>query len=558
MLSYDASFWEKVRTEPMYNRYRKELEALYQEHCCVPPVLLPYSKYKLYFETGDRKTFEALYFSRRRQLSYALLMYLIYGNKEYRICLQDIVWAICDEFTWAVPAHVRCSEIAEEQLMSIDLFCSETGLFLCETLALTQERLDKRVRDRVKYEVNRRIIQNFLNTPSFHWETATNNWASACACQVAGAFLYLAPEHFGQIRSRIENAMQCFLSGFGDDGCCREGMSYWIYGFGHFAIYCELLSTIEPDAFGVFQNPKIKNIAQFYQKTILRGGAAVTFADAQPRALYDPGIFHLLKKIYGSDFQIAPEQYAMPLNRLGGVTRLTRAFLYYNPRDNEPEIHAGNAYFSDAQWFIRQNDHYSFAAKGGHNNEPHNHNDIGSFLICVNGKQVLCDYGVGLYSYEYFAPETRYQIFVNGSHGHSVPIINGHRQMFGEQYAARDVVCNGNQFRLDILGAYGMDGSLIRTFETGVKKIRITDAYKLEDQPLSVVERFVSFDQPLMQDGALIWKEFTLSYDADQLTHSLSAEEYTNNFYGKMPVYFIDLIVKQPKNKMEFIFDIQF
>lgn len=52
------------------------------------------------------------------------------------------------------------------------------------------------------------------------------------------------------------------------------------------------------------------------------------------------------------------------------------------------------------------------AFKGGNNDEPHNHNDIGSFLLTVEGEVFLTDLGCGEYTKEYFQPDTRYDICV--------------------------------------------------------------------------------------------------------------------------------------------------
>jgi hypothetical protein len=73
------------------------------------------------------------------------------------------------------------------------------------------------------------------------------------------------------------------------------------------------------------------------------------------------------------------------------------------------------------------------AAKGGHNGEMHNQNDVGNIIVHVNGEPVIPDIGRGRYTRAYFGPQ-RYQHLVNSSRGHSVP--NGQEQLPGEQHAA--------------------------------------------------------------------------------------------------------------------------
>ena len=67
------------------------------------------------------------------------------------------------------------------------------------------------------------------------------------------------------------------------------------------------------------------------------------------------------------------------------------------------------------------------AAKGGHNGEMHNQNDVGNFIIHVRGEPVIADLGSGRYTRMYFS-ETRYEHFVCQSLGHSCPLPNGQMQ----------------------------------------------------------------------------------------------------------------------------------
>ena len=95
------------------------------------------------------------------------------------------------------------------------------------------------------------------------------------------------------------------------------------------------------------------------------------------------------------------------------------------------------------------------AAKAGHNAEPHNQNDVGSFLIFKNGEELFCDPGPGEYTRQYFS-EIRYTIFPAGSQGHSVPMIDGSVQKAGREYAAADVVLDETGISMDMAGAYDL------------------------------------------------------------------------------------------------------
>ena len=92
----------------------------------------------------------------------------------------------------------------------------------------------------------------------------------------------------------------------------------------------------------------------------------------------------------------------------------------------------------DAQWCIASAQNgVGFACKGGHNGEPHNHNDVGHFIYESSGEILFADLGAGEYTREYFS-EGRYRILCNNSFGHSVPIISRCGQSAGKEYGCSE------------------------------------------------------------------------------------------------------------------------
>jgi hypothetical protein len=67
------------------------------------------------------------------------------------------------------------------------------------------------------------------------------------------------------------------------------------------------------------------------------------------------------------------------------------------------------------------------AAKGGHNGEMHNQNDVGHFIVQLNGEQIIADIGRGRFTRAYFG-EKRYEDFSCQSFGHACPVPNGQMQ----------------------------------------------------------------------------------------------------------------------------------
>jgi hypothetical protein len=120
------------------------------------------------------------------------------------------------------------------------------------------------------------------------------------------------------------------------------------------------------------------------------------------------------------------------------------------------------------QWMIARYDPTDpdalvVAVKGGHNDEMHNQNDVGNLIVQHHQTALVADLGRGRYTREYFSAK-RYEVFVNTSLAHSLPVPNGCAQQPGEQYAARvldhratdmaDWVC------LDLKNAYPPEANL--------------------------------------------------------------------------------------------------
>jgi hypothetical protein len=127
-----------------------------------------------------------------------------------------------------------------------------------------------------------------------------------------------------------------------------------------------------------------------------------------------------------------------------------------------------------------------FSAKGGHNAESHNHNDVGTFILYSNGIPVIVDAGVGNYTSKTFSKD-RYSIWSMQSQYHNLPTINGVMQHYGRAFCAKNVVYkNANaelNFQLDFASAYPPEAFVkywtrSYSFKPG-KELFLTDQFEL-------------------------------------------------------------------------------
>ena len=89
----DPAFWTGLKENRVFDRYIKELREYWQsEGNSFVIETLPYSKWKLFWETGDRSQYEALYFKRRRFIEHVLPLSLIYPDESVYVDKDALVY----------------------------------------------------------------------------------------------------------------------------------------------------------------------------------------------------------------------------------------------------------------------------------------------------------------------------------------------------------------------------------------------------------------------------------------------------------------------------------
>ena len=538
----DPKFWsETVRYGECYKRYVNEMLANWDRLCENQPIYeLKYSAFKQFFTTGNRRVYEGPYFQRRGKLAVSAVLSLIFPEEEkYLSYLQNIIFAICDEYTWCVPAHHP--NLDENDNTFIDLFASETGFALAEIYTMLGDRLESLIRDRIRVEINRRIIDSYMSDRKFWWTSCTNNWAAVCCGSVGCTFMLMRPDLFDAVKPRFDATMDAFLSGFSDDGYCLEGTGYWHYGFGFFITYADMLKNYTDGKEDYFKLEKIRVISTFIQKMFLSETSSVSFADGGTPLNYHLGTLHYLKKLYPDDVKVFSPEYSYINDSCYRFCLLIRSAswfdedIYNNP---EPNTSSAEYYGENAQWYVKKTEAYGFAAKAGNNKEHHNHNDVGTFIFAKNGNHIITDMGRGVYTKQYFRNETRYQLIECSSLGHSVPFFGeAGAQEFGSDFKATDVKYEEGKFSADIAGAYADEKvkSIVRSFTTTDTEVNLKDSFDYEGED-SITERFTTFFEPELGDGVIKIGTGEFYYDASLYVPSVSSMVTSK----KLTIYFID------------------
>ena len=525
--------------------------------------VLPATLFLEFVRNGNRSHYEKMQFERRTALS-ALVFAELFENKgRFMDDIVNLIWAICEETYWGVPAHVGVqkagSGLPDVEEPTVDLFAAETGALLSWVPCLLKEKLDEvspLITGRIYYEVGRRILTPNLERDDFWWMgfsgRKVNNWNPWINSNWLTCVLLQEQDESRRIRAihKIMRSLDYFIDGYPDDGGCDEGPNYWGRAGGALFIALELLDQASNNSINLSGEPLIQKMGQYIYKAYVGNGYFVNFADASARARPEPPLIYRFGRYIDDpkmmDFGLylaKTQDYGKFIisDSWGQFSRIMPALFDYEEMQKKADaplprdVWLPQTQLMTARSAEGMTDGFYLAAKGGTNHESHNHNDVGSFMVFYDGYPVFIDVGVETYTAKTFSHE-RYDIWTMQSAYHNLPLTNGKQQKAGGKYEARDVKYNVNNsstsLTLDIAKAYPEDAGInywlrTMTLHRG-KDVTITEKYDLKKVTGPLELHFMTIMEPdTSVPGQVILKTKTgngadvilkLSYDKKHFT----------------------------------------
>lgn len=475
--------------------------------------VLPASVFLDFQRNGNRTRYEQIYFGRRQRLTILLLAEVFENRGRFSDEIANGVWAICEESFWGVPAHIgaqaKGNGLPDVNEPIIDLFAAETGALLAWTSYLAGTVLDgisPRILERIALEEERRIIGPYLARTDFWWmgfegDRIVNNWNPWINANVLNVALLLERDakRRAAVVYKTMQSTDAFLNGYPDDGGCDEGPGYWGRAGGSLFDFLDLLFMATDGKIDLFSHPLIKNMGQFIYKSWIHDDYFVNFADASAINQPEAGmVFRFGKRIqdpvmigFGAflgNRQVHGRSHGDPDD--GSLVRVLPDLLsqaeYLQAARVEP--YAAGFWLPGLEVMNARSDPRSakglyLAAKGGHNAESHNHNDVGNFVVYADGKPLLIDIGVENYSAKTFSKD-RYSIWTMQSSYHNLPAINGFQQQDGPDFKARQVAYSSDArqvtFSMELEKAYPSEAQVVH-WHRSIRLIR-TQRIELEEQ----------------------------------------------------------------------------
>lgn len=490
--------------------------------------------FDLFEKDGSRIPFENVYFHRRGFLAVFGMASILWRKPEDIKKLCEVMEDICTEFCWALPAHVHKDKHPDDWTHTVDLFASETASAMGEIIGLLGDALPANVAEHVKNEILERVIVPFESSPVPYdfWENGSNNWNAVCSgsvgCAAIRVLADMDPERLNALLERLQSSLVYYRNGFSKDGACMEGLGYFTYGMSFYAAFAQELEAYTGGKVDLMAGEQIKKIMEFQQKCYFPGGPSISFSDGDSNEHFRVGLTCYLA-MKDPDVRFPTMDHAASLHsdscyRWESLYRdyiVTKEYIEQLEKkgEAEPEEKPSADYvqyrLTDAQWSICSGAHLTgLACKGGHNEEPHNHNDVGSFHYAIGDEVFLDDLGAGEYTREYFRAATRYTFFVNQSESHNVPLISGKGQLPGEEYHCTSFHADGKGYTcMRLEKAY--DEPDLKSFErclrfhpeTGV--LTVSDAFEAEEtaeKPPVITESLITKWPPVLQGRYVLLK----------------------------------------------------
>ena len=484
------------------------------------------TEYLEFSRSGDRGIMERPQNERRAALQALVMAELMEGKGRFMDDIINGVFLFCEQTYWGASAHFYMYKEGESpgtegspttnlpdiENPIVDLVVGEIAADLAWVWYYFHEEFDRIspvVARRLKSEIKDKVLNPFYERDDYWWITgwkrgAVNNWTPWCNFNVLNCIMLIEDDPVKKTKAIYKTmaSVDLFFNSYPDDGACDEGPSYWgVAGCKAFD-YLNFLNVATGNKISIFDHPLVKDIGRYIYRVYISQGCYFTnFADASP-IIHPRGgaIFRYGKEIgdetmkaFGA-FLLRDRQYGEePVTGSIGLI-LEDMFQmegWQQTQASEPLI--ADFYFPDTQIAVARdqagsNKGFYFAAKGGHNGEAHNHNDVGSCIVFYNANPVLIDLGVGEYTRQTFSNE-RYQIWYLQSLYHNVPAINGMAQPPGGQYKAANSAFKASpskvSFQTDLAAAYPAEAKVDKwirniTLERG-KRIRISEKFQLSE-----------------------------------------------------------------------------
>lgn len=544
----DRSAWEQLSP-----RLKQKFIQLAEKYNNFEWPALKATDFMEYAQNGNRSRYQARSFQRTEILYYLVIAECIEHKGRFMNTIVNGIWAICEESFWGVPAHLFLQKEGSTVLPIksepvCDLFSAERAACLAWTYYLLENELDKvtpMIGQRIYDEVNQRIFIATMVNSDWRWQglktdmtRRVNNWDPWISSNWLACILILEkdPQRRARYLYRLLEILDQFINTQPEDGSCEEGPSYWARASASLFECLEMLYSASNGKVNLFTVPLVKNSGSYIYKVNIGNRFFFNYADADPKTPKPPAnlIYRYGRLVGDSKLQQYgtwlmkeqnPDTAILETSFLRGLPDLFNLPDYKSQTAKEPLPR--DVWFPSNQLMCARSQEDSpkglfLAIKGNDNMESHNHNDVGNFIIYVDGFPAIIDVGRRQYTGPSDTNSLR-DIYKTSAY-HNLPLVNGVQQANGRVFRATDVKYKYNdaeaRIEMNIAKAYPEQAG-IQSWTRSLdfqrdRQIRLTESFDLSQDKNHIELMLMTPRKPAINSAGSI----TLN-DATELSAAL-------------------------------------
>ena len=353
----------------------------------------------------------------------------------------------------------------------------------------------------------RKAIFEVLNMDYGEAITRDNNWNIVCNGSLAIAALAVYEEDPTFCRKIIKRSVKLIprcLKHFAPEGGWMEGAGYWAYTARYTAHTLSAMQSTLGHSFDLENMPGLAQTANFPVYNTAPSGLYFNFADVCANSKRPPDktacIFWFAEKYdlpfcandehkLAQKIRIVPNHviWYCPETKINNFIPLDKYF----PGEVPVAVFRSSWSASGAMWC---------AVKGGYNQTPHGHLDLGNFEIEKDNIRWIFDLGSENYSlpgfWRYARNGQRWSYYRNNSFSHNVPLINGKGQdpLAKAQAVNFDSNKDNGKFVINLTEAYKLNGA---------EKVQRTIVFSRKNETILLRDDFCLTNDGVFESGLM-------------------------------------------------------
>jgi len=368
-----------------------------------------------------------------------------------------------------IEIALTCNLRLEEFEGKVDISLATWAGALSHAIAMVGDKLNPSLVLKTKAYLQREVIEPFMQDTkkaqsqvlsweedACPWLNTKTNWTAVCVAYIVYTALIIEDdvEKQAKIIARAEQEMKDHLATFGSKGYIPSGMRYWSYGFRNFVLIAERLLHATGGNINLYDNEIAPYAAMFVFNYTLRDSNVSNvkqenqdgtprfypnFGDNSNPIPLEAASLNLLANRIDIPWKIQNDVFTSETSHFSGALQIANYVVEDIPYKSPKKFERTDFWESGgvALTYSRdQNPLFALATKGGNNNEDHNHNDLGSYVLFKKPEEAQAWQWIAgdpeniTYRPGYFGTD-RYQFPIASSWGHPLPSVNNQLQSEG-------------------------------------------------------------------------------------------------------------------------------